>query len=545
MTEGAFVSKIKSYRTYADWPLLGFLLLFIDVKLGVKLAALLLIYLLRPDLRFRFNLKNSRLPLFYVLIFIPAIAAFFANANYRTPNYLPVYFSGACFWLICLLAAHQIKLAVEKQPAEVIHHTIQLFFIINGMVSVGQITLIMWHTGSLNPYLYQGEYQKYFLGTGDYIRGIAFDTSTTNAVLNAFGVIYFLEKKNTAMLLGCMAVLLLTGSNLTNLVLSVLLIVLFAFRTDREQKSLVLLCLMCLVLFLVKISPQNNAYATGTVMNIIGPKQVVSPGGRQETPLVGTEDFKRAFAMRYLDSIRTKAQKARPLVNSAAPAALPKDENGRLIVPGPDINTPPYQTATDTDSEQKTLLRFIVQRRKNLPISGVDSFKQGLPGKAIAILQTLKYLPDRPAKLLFGDGVGNFSSKIAYKATGLGIDGGYPANRAYISPEFLRNHLDVYLNFFSKRAGLHSILNSPDSVYDQLLAEYGLCGLLLFFGWYLGFFLKHSRHLTYGLPLLALMLPLFGAAYWFEQLSVVVFFELLLFLDIKKISEPAYACPKS
>jgi hypothetical protein len=51
-------------------------------------------------------------------------------------------------------------------------------------------------------------YQKYFIGTGDHIRGITFDTSTTNAVLNAFGIVYFLLRKQMVMALLCMAVLL-------------------------------------------------------------------------------------------------------------------------------------------------------------------------------------------------------------------------------------------------------------------------------------------------------------------------------------------------
>eukprot|EP01039_Chlorochromonas_danica_P015397 gene15397-18091_t len=39
---------------------------------------------------------------------------------------------------------------------------------------------------AINPFRYQGQYQKYFLGTGDYIKGVTFDISTTNAVINAF-----------------------------------------------------------------------------------------------------------------------------------------------------------------------------------------------------------------------------------------------------------------------------------------------------------------------------------------------------------------------
>jgi len=102
----------------------------------------------------------------------------------------------------------------------------------------------------------------------------------------------------------------------------------------------------------------------------------------------------------------------------------------------------------------------------------------------------------------------------------------------------MTNHLDLYLNYFSKRAGFHSLTNSPFSVYDQLLAEYGLFGLGVFFFFYLGFFAKHYRLLTYGIPILIFMLAVFSIEYWFEQLSVLVFFELLMLLNIKEAQIP-------
>ena len=51
---------------------------------------------------------------------------------------------------------------------------------------------------------------------------------------------------------------------------------------------------------------------------------------------------------------------------------------------------------------------------------------------------------------------------------------------------------------------------------------------------YLVYFLKHYKKLTYGIPLLALLLGLFFIDYWFEQLSIVILFELLLLLNIKE-----------
>ena len=48
-----------------DWKFLLFLILFVNVKLVVKLVALVFIYVLNPDFHFGFRYKNSRLPFFY------------------------------------------------------------------------------------------------------------------------------------------------------------------------------------------------------------------------------------------------------------------------------------------------------------------------------------------------------------------------------------------------------------------------------------------------------------------------------------------------
>ena len=69
------------------------------------------------------------------------------------------------------------------------------------------------------------------------------------------------------------------------------------------------------------------------------------------------------------------------------------------------------------------------------------------------------------------------------------------------------------------------------------MTEYGLAGLLFFIIFYISFFLKPVRKLTYGLPILVVMLAVFGIDYWYEQLSIVILFELLMLLNIKEIQQ--------
>jgi len=531
--------NLKKLQTYVDWKLLLFLLLFLNVKLAVKIPAIIIIYLLQFNFKFGFSFKNSRLPLFYLLVIAIAFINLIINKSYNSSNYPVVFAIGISYWLLCLLAIHQIKLFVENNNVQALHNTILVFFIINAVVSLSTLAYIMVDAHAINPFRYQGQYQKYFLGTGDYIKGITFDISTTNAVINAFGVVYFLTRKMPLMVLTCMVVLLLTASNFMNIALLVVLTGLFAFKTNRDQKSLIAICCMFLVVFLAKVSPQNNQYVHETFKNIIHPPQPPFNNKIAINIVDNSKDsdfLKRKFAKQYLDSIKAIATKN--AINNPAmaglPANLPKTGAGRVILIGADINTPPYQTPTDTPAEQLKLLAFINSHKADLPLCGRDSYEVHLPGKIIGSIQTVNLLKTHPAKILAGSGMGNFSSKLAFKATGLDFSGGFPAKYIYISRNFLVNHLDVYLNFFSKRRELHSLTNSPFSVYDQLLAEYGLLGVAAFVIFYLGYFTKHLKNLTYGIPILVLMLAVFLTDYWFEQLSIVVFFELLLLLNIKE-----------
>lgn len=530
--------NLKKILSNVDGQLLLFLLLFLDVKLVVKIPALIIIYLPRFNFRFGFKFKNSRLPLFYLLIPCIAMLGLMFNQTYYVQNYLPVFFIGIVFWLLCLLAVHQVRLSVERSEPRVIHRTILVFFVLNAVFSFYNIAHIIWETGAINPYRYQGQYQKYFIGTGDYIKGLTFDTSTTNAVLNAFGVVYFLERKSPVMVLVCMAILLLTGSNFVNVTLLAVLTFLFAFKTTKDQKSLVVACTMFLVIFMAKISPQSNGYVIDTVKNTLlhqkKPVQVET-AATTDMNISESEKFKHQIARRYLDSMGTiLATRLHPTPAAVSTRILPAGEGGRPFVAGPDINTPPYQTPTDTTVEEGKLLKFIAANKSELPLSKQIYFNPGRPGKVIGFTQTADFFRSHPGKLIIGNGVANFSSKLAFRATALGFAGTFPLSRVYINKDFLLNHLDLYLDYFSRRTGFHSLVNSPYSVYDQILGEYGILGLLSLIVCYLWFFARHYKKLTYGLPVILIVISVFFIDYWFEQLSVLVFFELLLMLDIKE-----------
>ncbi len=532
--------ELRSWPGKIDWALLVFLLLFLNFKLIIKLAAVVLIYWLRPNFKFGFSIKNSRLPFFYLLVIVIAVFNWLVFGMAGNLNYTFVLLTGISFWMLCILAIHQVKLSVEKNDSATIHQTILVFFVINILVSLTVYASIVWEIGQINPYRYQGNYQKYFIGTGDYIKGLTFDTSTTNAVISALGVIYFLFQRKNMLTLLCMIVLLLTGSNFTNLLLCCTLLYVFFFQSNKDQKSMIIICFVMLVTFLVKVSPQNNQYVTAAWQKVFNIQKRDKKNEKAAIPITERPDSvltiterKEKFAQLYLDSINislAKKNTKKPLPGTSITAGI----MGRPVIPGDSIHTPKFQHRNDTNASEKKLVQFIKSNTDQLRISSHLLKQAKLPGKLVALQQTFRFFTQHPAKIFTGTGIGKFSSKLAFRATAMNLTGGYPAKLVYINDDFKSNHLDLYLFYFTDKDDYHSVMNSPNSTYDQLLSEYGLAGLLSFVIFYLAFFAKQVKKHAAAIPLILFMLGAFFIEYWFEQLSVVIFFELLLFINIKE-----------
>jgi hypothetical protein len=529
--------SLKKELNAVNWKLLVFLVLMMDVKLLVKLAAIIIVFITQPIILSRFNFKKERLPLFYIIMVFIVLADCLLYQNLST-RYLVIAFTAIAFWMASIAAVHYIKLFVDNTSLEKLHQTLRLFFILNIAWSGINLLSILWEIGWRNPFLYQGQYQKYFINTGDYIKGISFDTSTTNAIINCFGIVYFLFRKKYLLLLACMATLLLTASNFSILVLLLAFAGIFALNSTREQKSIMVVCAAMLVIFFIKCSPQNENYVSDTISKFFLKTKKIIPAGKEipirERPdsLLTTETRKEKIATLYLDSL--EREHARKDFIAGKPFTAARFE--KPAIPKDSIHTASFQWKRDTTVFQHQLLAYI---EKNA-IDPFSRYDKRAPGKILAFQESLNFLENQPQKILAGDGAGNFSSKLAFRATGLKIAGAFPASLAWCNADFLHNHLSLYAFFFTKHADSHSIIHSPASVYDQLLTEYGLLGLIAFLAFYAWFFLTRINKRSYGAPLLLMMLAFFAVDYWFEQLSVVILFELIMFVNIKE-HEPAFA----
>jgi len=531
--------SFKKQANAVEWKLLVFLVLFMDVKLLVKLAAIVMICILQPDFHFGFKLKNSRLPLFYLLVIVIAIINWLIYRNYSL-NYAVVVLTAILFWAACILAIQQVKLFVEQTDVVILHNTLLVFFVLNIIASLFNLSAILMEIGLRNPFLYQGDYQKYFINTGDHIKGISFDSSTTNAVINSFGIVYFLYRRKYLLVIACMIILLLTASNFTNAVLLLVFAALFIFKTTREQKSIMVTCVFLLVIFLTKFSPQNDNYINTVFEKYILKKEhknvvpeKIIPIRERPDSLLDQAGKKEKIATLYLDSLERESLKKQGLAGIASGKATPEVVKERPQIPGDSIHTAKFQWKRDTTASQRQILSY-VEKNHVEPVAINSRYDNGTPGKILAIKESVAFFKQHPARIITGDGAGNFSSKLAFRATGLKIAGGYPKSLVYNNKDFLDNHFSLYTYFFTKNAASHSLLHSPASAYDQLMTEYGIAGITAFLFYYAGFFVKHIKKLSYGIPLLGMMLVVFMVDYWFEQLSVVLLFELMMFVNIKE-----------
>ncbi|MFM6924155.1 MAG: hypothetical protein ACKOU7_01535 [Ferruginibacter sp.] len=251
--------------------------------------------------------------------------------------------------------------------------------------------------------------------------------------------------------------------------------------------------------------------------------------------ILSDEQKKQKFAQLYVDSVNISVAEKNKVSMLTSPGAKIVFME-RPVIPGDSIHTPAFQHKNDTNEVEKKLMQLVDTTAAKLPVASPLVKHPGLPGKMIAFQQTFQFLRRHPAKIITGTGIGNFSSKLAFRATAMNLTGSYPARFAYINDDFKLNHLDLYAYYFAGKDDYHSVVNSPNSTYDQLISEYGLAGLMSFVFFYILFFVKKLKKYSAAIPVMIFMLGMFFIDYWFENLSVVILFELLLFVNIKQTS---------
>jgi hypothetical protein len=477
--------SIKRYFQRLDWPLLLFLVFFLNVKLYVKALAVLVA--VGYNWRRRGFFERDLWWWFYpVMILLALINAGLSIREMSLPAWV-AFGLGCMYWGLAMLAAWQVLLFVRRGDAEKLRETVSFFFLLNAGMMLASFVRICIQAGALNPYNYEGEHRRYFISTGDMITGIGLDGSVTAALISACGLLFFLYRRRWGAAIFCYASSLFATSNTVNYLLGIVLVISFLFYSDRLQKSMILVFFGLMAIFAAKVSPSNQQYAHNLLGRVGGGNQYVEP---VPIPHAKWKEFVES------DQVTQKEARLHDLI-------------GQWYLPG------------QVDSIKRQFTAW------------------SLSGRLIAWEELGRFFRDHPGRLLLGTGMGNFSSRLAFRTAGLGIEGAYPAQYTYIHPFFRDNYLFIYLYYHARDEGQHSVINKPDSVYGQLLSEYGLIGAGCFIFLYLAAFGRRvwkGRGRSYGLPLLLLMTGAFFMEYWFEQLSVVVLFELLILLDTESAS---------
>jgi hypothetical protein len=491
-----------------NFPLLIFLIFFLNVKLVVKVVALIFILVYSRNIKLGLSWKQSRLPLFYLaMIIVECFKYLLITRNYSL-NYALVFCLGILQWTMSLLAIHIVKLHIDKYDSIKTHNTVKAFFALNAFVSLCLLLILLFHPVWLTFWGHEPNLTFNNPSTGDVIMGLSFDTSTVNATLNSIGLIYFLYKRDYLFCLLCILTVVLCTSNLTFLLLLSILVLMVVTVREKKLRLNTIICGVVLTVLYIFGTPKNGEYMRNYFIRLY----VVNKNPMQEeisdTEIVHHKSGDSTFITK--NTVKT----------------LPDSAYG--------ISYGKFGKAFNTLFSFKEFVKNDTTGYISIP-----EYVYGTrPGKFISFIQTYFYLKQSLRHFIFGSGIGNFSSKLAFMASGVHALGTYPRKYEYISPDFKYNHFQTYLFYKHSDASKHSVLNFPFAVYNQLLGEYGLTGVILFAVFYLGYFIRRYPRISYGRYLIISLLCFFVMEYWFELFSLVVIFELFILLNIKEGSNP-------
>jgi len=525
------MTSLKKLIKETDWILLIFLFLITNQAIFIfKIIGLIFIYVVRPN--FKFGFLKGRIPKFYLFIIILSFINLFIHISDYSKPYIAAFTVGNLFWLACFLSHHQLKLSVEKYGANALHSTLKTFTIINFIFCISQIGRIILITTHLNPY--RNLDFPYGMSTGDNVFGFFMESSLYNMMICTMLAIYFLFKKDILFFFLATTSFVLVFSNLGTIIyLGVICCILLVYLFTSKQKKyaaqpvnkvarffynitppfnyslLIPLNFLFIILIYNAISKDNFDYTTGTIKSFLAKKNTSN-----------------ALELQLSSSIDSDIQ-----VSSLMKKYLQTNKKGNVF----SNKQKKYAILSSSDQPQKDT--GMIRAKEQITQYYINALK----GKQLSFLETYLYLQSSPLAFLFGAGPTRFSSQLTQRMAG--ID----------SSRFFKKYLPAYSSHlydvknyeqnctkntvFAQRLAsgkdLYSNANWANSFYNQLLGEYGILGAILFIVFYIGYFVKRVKCWTYGFWISIMLLPFAVLSYMFEPLSVMLFYELLMALEIE------------
>lgn len=511
-----------------DWGLLLFLVCIMNVKLYVKVFAILY-YMMYIGYK---KYKTGPLPSFGQFYFImPVIGALgaYLHQSFAVEEYWVGFGFGVLNWLIAGLAVYCLYVASLNLDKGKIVATIKMFFLLNTLVSFGELGKMIIQSGQIVPYWYWEPTEYYGGSTGDHILGITQNISVTNATFNAIGTLFFLfygEWKWAAMTI---FVLLLCTSNMTLILVVAAIIGLMVIR-NKKQFRLHALAILLIVGCIYPILSLNNIKYVDRVYSDELKVSEEAQKGKVKTNLLKREnkDFVNfnAYFQKLGNTYLSKDKFYCVPLNDTLLISY-KDDLKYLREFGTLRSLKNDNLRMEPDSLKLLLEKWYGIPYDKLPLSAYKGVK-----KFYTVKQTFHYMTRSSRNAICGAGIGNFSSKLAIKMTGLGIQGDYPLNYIYVNRDYIHYHLFSVLYLFSMPIGEHSIINMANSVYNQVAGEYGIMGCLAFVLLYVIYVLRNWRKLHAGGYLFLMMLAYFMFEYWFEMVSLTVLIEFIVLFEL-------------
>ncbi|OJX36756.1 MAG: hypothetical protein BGO87_13270 [Flavobacteriia bacterium 40-80] len=575
----SFINLFHKLKQYAlneiNTGLLLFLILMANHRYYFKLIAILLFFVIHRGIK----IKKEKINIFYILMIAIAVINFFLEGVDMSVKYGIVVFAGSLFWILNLLVHNQISYFVDNNKYNTLVNTLKVFIILNFLISFYDLIQVMFITQTINPYTAITIPPPYGSMSGDLIRGFFGINHLPNACVAGLLFIFFLYKKE--FLISCLSLLtlLMASSNLTVILVFIVLISMILLVKDKLVKYYSICAIAILLAFYAKINTFNyyeilckfhlaktNEFYQQTYNDVFSEKDPAAIKNQEIDSILST--WEKSTIDRYNrkeKNIRkdhdTYHKQSYTFLKTTTDTSLVHPDTS-LITSEPTVIEPtitepvitghltkvnPKEQIKNKNKEQiknnfhkiwnrTDSLKVIADSKEEFEFGQLKKFDlENTKGHVISLNQTKELLLRDTKHFLFGNGVGNFSSRIAMlsskeKEDSRLFDLLLPK---YEHKDFTENHkaLWKYIDYLGTE--YHSFINLPFSVYNQILGEYGIIGFLCFGIFYIGYFLRKWRRLEAGKFILPIIILMMGIEYWFESLTLLIFFELVMLIDLK------------
>jgi hypothetical protein len=533
-----FLGFWKSRVLNADLTFLLTLLLLLNYRISFKLIALIALLLLKPKSKFSIDKVSA----FYLSLIVIGFFQFCFVSDDHSLVHFTIVVTASLFWLASFWSFQSMRAYVEQKPLVKIQNSLRLLVLVNLLVSMYDIIKVMLITHTINPYT-QVCPPPFGISSGDLVGGVFGGMHLVNTVISAFLFVYFLYRTEWIYVACTLIPFLLTGSNLATLLLGAFLIWIIVFGPGLLKRYYAVLSLCIIISFYVKITPSNRTYMVATLTKIANQFTTPTEKAISTDALHDIETSVKVYSKEELIELYVKR------INFAKTTDLSLEEKQHqtdlfgIIHEYQKLNQKEDRERATIVSLRKDSMYRAKMRDSFFDFGNLKKFNLAAEsGKITSFKQTFQFLKMGPSYLLVGNGPGSFSSRLAFVTSGIADDSRVlKALPHYETQAFSENHKAIfkYLMFLDDET--HSITNLPFSSYNNLLGEYGIIGALLFVVFYLFYWLKNWKFLSYGRYLILLFLAFLFFDYWFERLSVVILFEVLMLINlVERRAEPRH-----